>query len=271
MIIDAHTHIYPDSVAARAIKTVLENGNGTVESYTDGTFNGLLSSMDDAGIDYSIVLPVATSPGQGNGILQWIRTLIPRSGRTIFFGSVHPLDPDFRKTIREMKTGGFQGIKFHPGYQNFPADSPEALRTYEEALNNDMVLHFHSGFDPSLPLCDYTSIERFSNVLKAFPGSKIILAHAGGMYQWKKVTDLLGNKGCYFDIAFVLEKMKEDDTARELYRQNEDYFIFGTDSPWCSQKKYVEMINGSTALSREQREKMFFRNILKLIKIPVRQ
>ena len=268
MIIDAHTHIYPDPVAAKAISTVVENGNGIVVNYTDGTYGGLLNSMDDAGIDYSIILPVATNPGQGNSILQWVRSVSLRSDRLIFFGSVHPLEPDFKNTIKEMKSEGIQGIKFHPGYQDFPADSPEAFRAYEEALNNNMVLHFHSGFDPSLPLCDYTSVERFSNVIKTFPGSKIILAHGGGMDQWQKVMDLLGNRGCYFDIAYVLEKMRENGTARELYRQNEDYFLFGTDSPWCDQKKYVQMIRYSTTLTPEQREKMFFRNMQKLIKIP---
>jgi len=267
MIIDAHTHIYPDSVAAKAISTIIENGNGIVENYTDGTFNGLLGSMDNAGIDYSIVLPVATSLGHGNSILQWIKTVAPGSERLIFFGSVHPLDPHYKNTIKEMKSEGLQGIKFHPGYQDFPADSAEAFRVYEEALNNDLVLHFHSGFDPSLPECDYTSIERFSNVLKAFPGSKIVLAHAGGMDEWQKVIDLLGNRGCYFDIAYVLEKMIGNETARELYRQNEDYFLFGTDSPWCDQKNYVQLFRNIETLTLEQKEKMFFRNILKLIKI----
>ncbi len=269
MIIDSHTHIYPDHVASKAVSTVIENGNGVVLNFTDGTYDGLVKSMDEAGIDYSIVLTVATNPGQAGSILQWIREVSRRSSRVIFFGSVHPLDSDFRETIREMKNDGIQGIKFHPGYQNFPADSPEAFRVYEEVLKNDMVLHFHSGFDPSLPSCDYTSVERFSNLLKAFPGSKIVLAHGGGMGQWQEVMDLLGGRGCYFDIAYVLEKMRENGTARELYRQNEDFFLFGTDSPWCDQKKYVQMIQYSTTLSREQKEKIFYRNILKLIKIPV--
>lgn len=268
MIIDSHTHIYPDAVASKAIDTVIENGNGIVDAFTDGTFSGLLDSMNDAAIDYSIVLPVATSPGQGSGILQWVRTLIPRSRRVIFFGSTHPLDPAHKATIKEMKTEGFQGIKFHPGYQNFPADSIEAFRVYEEALKNDMVLYFHSGFDPSLPLCDYTSVERFSSLLDNFRGAKIILAHAGGMDEWQKVMDLLGGRGCYFDIAWVLEKMIENESARKLYMQNDDYFVFGTDSPWRSQKKYVQTIQNSVTLSPEQREKLFFRNILKLVKIP---
>jgi len=267
MIIDAHTHIYPDEVAARAINTVIENGNGLVNFHTDGTYRGLLASMDEAGIDYSIVLPVATSLGHGKTILKWIRSTAHLSKRLIFFGSVHPEDTGYRETIKEMRKEGIQGIKFHPGYQNFPADSPEAFRVYEEALKNDMVLHFHSGFDPSLPACDYTSVERFAVMVKAFSGSKIVLAHAGGMDEWLKVNDLLGNRGCYFDIAWVLEKMKASETARELYRQNDDYFLFGTDTPWCDQKHYVQLIQNSETLTDEQKEKMFFRNVLKLIKI----
>lgn len=271
MIIDAHTHIFPDPVAGKAISTIVSNGNGLVKYYTDGTFNGLLNSMDNAGINYSVVLPVATTLEQGNGILQWIRSAAPSSNRIIFFGSVHPLDPDFRHTIKKMKDDGIQGIKFHPGYQNFPADSTRALRIYEEAVKNDMVLHFHSGFDPSLPGCDYTSVERFKNVIIHLKGLKIVLAHAGGMDEWQKVMDLLGNRGCYFDIAYVLEKMRENETARELYRQNEDYFLFGTDSPWCDQNKYVQLIQNSETLSQEQKNKIFFKNILKLIKIPFKK
>ena len=68
-------------------------------------------------------------------------------------------------------------------------------------------------------------------------------------------------------IAFVLEKMRHCKDGRELYRQNEDYFIFGSDSPWRDQKTYVEMIRNSDTLTKEQKEKLLFRNIQKLIKI----
>lgn len=266
MIIDAHTHIYPDLVAGKAISTIIENGRGQVKAYADGTYEGLLESMDNAEINYSVVLPVATGMGHGSSILEWIRSAVHRSPRLIFFGSVHPEDPGYRKTIDGMRDEGIQGIKFHPGYQGFPADSDAALDAYEYILSREMVLHFHSGFDPSLPHCDYTSVERFSRILKRFPGAKIILAHAGGMDQWQEVIDLLSGRGCYFDIAYVLEKMKASDTARELYRQNEDYFVFGTDSPWCDQGAYVRMIRESVTLTPEQKDKMFYKNILKLIK-----
>ncbi len=267
MIIDAHTHIYPESIAKKAVGTVIANTKDQLKAYTDGTFDSLIASMDVAEVDLSIVLTVATNPEQGIGILQWIKKMIPLSHRLIYFGSVHPHDRNFRDVIREMKKCGLQGIKFHPAYQNFPVDSKETYPVYEEALRNDLVIYFHSGFDMSLPDCDYASVERFANFLEDFKGSKIILAHGGGYREWDKVIDLLGDKKCYFDIAFVLESMKLCKHARELFRQNEDYFIFGSDSPWREQKQYVELIRNSDTLSQEQKEKLFCRNIKKLITI----
>jgi len=266
VIIDAHTHIYPDLVAKKAITTVISNIKGRLNAHTAGTFDSLMDSMDAAGVDISIVLPVATNPGHGNGILQWLKELAPRSQRIVFFGSAHPEDPDFRDCIRQMKDFGLQGIKFHPGYQGFAVDSRAACAVYEEALKHDMVLYFHSGYDPSLPGCDYTSVERYAALLKDFNGCKIVLAHGGGYGEWGKVLDLLGDKECYFDVAFVLESMEGDKHAGELFKQKEDYFLFGSDSPWREQKKYVEMIRNSTTLTEEQKEKLFFKNVQKLIR-----
>ncbi len=265
MIIDAHTHIFPDRVAGRALYKVISNMNGRLKAFTDGTLEGLLASMDEAGIDKSVVLPVATSPGQGRGILQWIQKIQP-SPRLVFLGSLHPEDEDYKDQIREMTDYGLQGLKFHAGYQNFPVDSKAAYVIYEEALKHEMVLYFHSGYDPSLPECDYTSVERFAVLLKDFGGARIVLAHGGGYGEWDKVWDLLGDKRCYFDIAFVLENMQRSERALELYRQNEDRFLFGTDSPWRSQKKYVDLIRDSKNLSPVQKEKLFGGNVQKLIR-----
>jgi uncharacterized protein len=265
VIIDAHTHIFPDLVAGKALYKVIANTKGRLKACTDGTMNGLMASMDAAGVDVSLVLPVATSPGQGSGILQWIRS-VPASPRILFFGSVHPYDPNFREQIREMAACGLQGLKFHPGYQNFPVDCKEAYAVYEEAVKQNLVMYFHSGYDPSLPGCDFTSLERFSAFVRDFKGSKIVLAHGGGYEEWDRVQDLLGDRQCYFDVAFVLEKMKLHEKALELYRLNEDYFLFGTDSPWRDQSRYVDLIRNSKILTAEQKEKMFFRNAQKLIR-----
>lgn len=265
MIIDAHTHIFPDAVAEKAVKTVISNTTGWLVAYTDGTYGGLLDSMDRAGIDLSIVLPIATTPKQGVGILEWIKELTPRSDRFIFFGSVHPYDPDFRDVIAQVKELGLKGIKLHPAYQGFPADAREAYQVYEEAVKQDLVIHFHSGVDLSLPESDYVAVERFSRLVHDFAGSKMVLAHAGGIGECEKVLELMGDCGCYFDVSFVLEDLKEDEHGKELYQRNQDRFLFGTDSPWRDQQKYVTLIRESTYLNNEQKEKILYRNVLRLL------
>ena len=170
-----------------------------------------------------------------------------------------------------MAQFGLQGLKFHPAYQQFPVNSKEAYAVYEEALKHEMVMYFHSGIDPSMPGCDYTSVERYAVLVKDFDVSKIVLAHGGGYREWGKVLDLLGGSKCYFDVAFVLENMKRCKEAKELFRQNEDRFLFGTDSPWRDQKKYVGLIRDSDTLTEAQKEKLFFRNVRKLLNLESRR
>lgn len=60
MIIDFHTHSFPDAIAQKALQTV--SFNGCIPTYRDGTLSSLKTSAQAAGIDCCVLLPVATSP-----------------------------------------------------------------------------------------------------------------------------------------------------------------------------------------------------------------
>ena len=62
MIIDFHTHTFPDAIARTAVDK-LQAASHT-RPFSDGTAEGLRASMLRAGIAWSLVLPVATSPRQ---------------------------------------------------------------------------------------------------------------------------------------------------------------------------------------------------------------
>ena len=60
MIIDFHTHTFPEKIAQRAISSMQASSHAA--AFSNGTSAALKASMAGAGITYSVVLPVATNP-----------------------------------------------------------------------------------------------------------------------------------------------------------------------------------------------------------------
>lgn len=58
MVIDFHTHIFPDKIAESAIRS-LEKSGGT-KANIPATKNALTASMKTTNIDYSVNMPIAT-------------------------------------------------------------------------------------------------------------------------------------------------------------------------------------------------------------------
>ena len=58
-MIDFHTHTFPERIAAMAIAKLQQASHS--RAFTDGTAEGLQASMARAGIELSVVLPVATA------------------------------------------------------------------------------------------------------------------------------------------------------------------------------------------------------------------
>ena len=60
MVVDFHTHIFPEKIAARTIEKLEKLAN--VKAFTDGREESLVASMRQADVDLSVVLPVVTKP-----------------------------------------------------------------------------------------------------------------------------------------------------------------------------------------------------------------
>ena len=113
MYIDAHIHAFADSIAEKAVnklKTVAQ-----IEPRTDGTIRGAEELLEKCGIDYGVLLPVATKPTQQTTINNWARD--EYKGRFISFGTVHPAAEDAVTEIDRIKSLGLKGIKLHNDYQ----------------------------------------------------------------------------------------------------------------------------------------------------------
>ena len=60
MVIDFHTHAFPDKIAQKTVDLLKEKSK-TVP-FTNGTVGGLSEKARNFGIDLSVVLPVVTNP-----------------------------------------------------------------------------------------------------------------------------------------------------------------------------------------------------------------
>ena len=70
-MIDFHTHIFPEKIASRTLSFLSERCQ--TKPATNGMSEGLLASMEEAGLDCSIALPVVTKPSQFDSINRLIR------------------------------------------------------------------------------------------------------------------------------------------------------------------------------------------------------
>ncbi|MBQ9081510.1 MAG: metal-dependent hydrolase, partial [Clostridia bacterium] len=69
MIIDFHTHTFPEKIAASTIDALTKKSN-TI-TFSDGTVTGLSKRIKEKGIDLAIVLPVVTNPLKTDKINQF--------------------------------------------------------------------------------------------------------------------------------------------------------------------------------------------------------
>ena len=144
-IIDFHTHIFPDALANRAMDSLKKNAKGEYMPVHDFTCKGLISAMNNFGIDISVVMPVATKHTHSDKNMDW--GLEIASDRVIPFAGLFP-DDNWKANVDRAVSLGYKGIKLHPEYQNFILDDPVMLKRYDYALNKGLIILFHVGYDP---------------------------------------------------------------------------------------------------------------------------
>ncbi len=238
-IVDFHTHAFPDALAARAMKALMEEAPG-IRAYLDGTIGDLLRSMDRAGIEKSVICCIATKPGQFEPILRWCGQI--RSDRLIPFPSVHPADPALADHIRCIAEEGFSGIKLHPYYQDFFADEDRMLELYAQTDSRNLLLVMHTGYDIAFPRIRRADPQKVLWVKERFPDLRLVTTHMGAWQQWDEVREHLIGRQIYMEISFALEDLEPQKAREMILGHPEGYVLFGTDSPWTDQAGTLELL-----------------------------
>ena len=260
LIIDFHTHAFPDQVADRAIPAL--EGAGQVTAHLDGRLSSLIASMNTAGIEKSVICSIATSPKQFASILSWSKDI--RSNRIIPFPSFHPEASDAIAQIAAIREAGFAGIKMHPYYQNFVLDEERMLPLYKKIAEEGLILVMHTGFDIGFPRERIADPEKILTVMERIPGLKFIATHFGAWDLWNEVEELMLGKPIYLDLSYALHLLPKEKARAMILAHPEEYLLFGSDSPWTSQQEVLTQLSG-LGLSAELEEKILGGNAARLL------
>jgi len=253
VIVDIHTHTFPEKIAAATIEKLASMAH--IKPFTRGSNADLAASMSAAGVDRSVVLPVATNPLKVSRVNDSAARINESYPETSIFslGCMHPDCPHWKEELARVERLGLKGIKLHPVYQNVDLDDLRFLRILDRCGELGLVVLAHAGLDIGIPGKVNCSPDITLRALRQTGPVTLILAHMGGWRNWDQVEELLTGTGVYLDTSFTLgrvtplgdgyygpgdlEMMGETQFVRMVREFGPDHILFGTDSPWGGQSQ----------------------------------
>lgn len=263
MLIDFHTHCFPDKLAPRAISQ-LSYASGGMTPHADGTLSGLKQAMKNGGVDASVVLGISTNAHNQHSVNDFAASI--NNGKDIFgFGSVFPDSKDALDELDRIKSLGLKGVKFHPEYQGFYADDEKMKPIYKKISSLGLITVFHAGLDYGYPEPYHCMPENMLNALKWFD-SPVVAAHWGGQNCGEKVVELLCGRDLFFDTSFGCGTIPRPLVLRIVEKHGTDKILFGTDMPWHSANMEKNLLD-TLELSDSEKNKICCENAKKLLGI----
>lgn len=261
-IINAHAHIYPEKIAAKATDTIGDFYDIKMEMPA-GTAERLLEDGRRAGITGYVVHSVATTAHQVRSINDFIKRECDAHPEFIGFITLHQdlSEEEVEREVEMAIANNMRGVKLHPDFQKFNIDDEVAEKFYR-AVSSRLPILFHVGDDRY----DYSKPHRLVKMAKKYPEVSFIAAHFGGYRCWADSEIYLGLDNVYFDTCSSLPFISTERAKELIDMHGADRFFFATDFPMWDTVAELERFN-KIPLTDEQREMIFSKNIKKLLKI----
>lgn len=263
MLIDFHTHAFPEAIAQKAVEK-LSDASGGLIYHTDGTLPGLRRRMAEDGVDLSVVMNIATNPRQQTKVNDFAAAVNGQEG-FVAFGSVHPDSPEALEELSRIKALGLPGVKLHPDYQGFAADEERLVPIYRKISQLGLITLFHAGWDYGFAPPYGGTPDKLLRAMRWLDGP-VVAAHWGGVNCCEEVLSLLCGTEIYFDTSFGYSMLPKYHAQKILEKHGVDRLLFGTDTPWHTAGMEMRLLD-SLGLTGEEMDKITHQNAQKLLKL----
>ncbi len=264
MIIDSHIHI-----------SYLNKPKSFLEIKKD-----LFLNMKKNKISHSVVIP-DNVPNPQCADLDNVMELVKGELRLFMIGTLK-ISKINRQSLAKIdklfKEKVIRGFKIFPGHDPIYPTDKRWHPVYKLCIKYDFPLIIHTGINTGNRDCaKYNDPKYIIKIVKDYPNLKIIIAH----YFWPKLDYCYsmteGFNNIYFDTSAMADKEVLEESGgikkmREILiktiKRNLDNVLFGTDWPMCDVKKHIDLIN-SLNLTKEEKNKVFYRNAMKVFKLDI--
>jgi predicted TIM-barrel fold metal-dependent hydrolase len=277
VVIDFHTHIFPPWLRERR-----DEYNKVDPSFSQlysqpeakiATTEELLASMDEAGIDVSVVVNAGwVSHELCVKTNDYILDSVSRyPTRLVGFCAIQPRAGD--AAIAELERcakAGAKGIgELRSDVQGFDLTDKSTMKPLvDAALKHDLIFLTHSSEPVGHEYSGKGSItpDILYSFITAFPSLKLVCAHWGGGLPFyalmPEVAEALDN--VFFDTAATVFLYKPEIFNQVSRIIGSDKILFGTDYPLMHQNRVLAQIQ-SAQLPKEDKAKILGGNAQKLL------
>jgi len=279
VIIDFHTHVLPPQIKKDRSKYIeLDPCFAVLYSKPDSkmaTAEELIASMDEAGIDISVILNYGWTTHElcletNDYILESVARY-PQ--RLVGFGAVQPQSPQAAVAeIERCAKAGIKGVgEMRPDMQLFDLSDEVVMAPLVEALKENgliMLIHASEPVGHDYPGKGSITPDMLYPFITSFPELKLVCAHWGGGLPFyalmPEVKKALGN--VFFDTAASPLLYSPQVYQQVVQLVGGDRILFGSDYPLLAPSRLLKEIE-AVGLPPETKELILGGNARRLLGI----
>ena len=247
-IIDMHVHIYPTTLARRAM-VVANREHEDFEKLP--VKENLWKRMEEEQVALSVVQHVTSKPATQTDVNRFAREIVRNN--VISFGGLHPDCENVQEEIEILNDMRMAGIKFHPPFQKVDLTDERYIPMWKHINHLGFPVLIHCGrarvegeFDlfPS-------GVAKFIRYLSDVP---VVLAHMGGRSGRTEEERILFDfpENVYIDTTMSAERQDPADFERLVSAMGPERVVFGSDFPYGTQKAAIAFIKNSSFSENEK-------------------